>query len=216
MSVSLPTDEYVASILLRIIVSAIADLFEHQPNVLIRTQETNPTEWNLGHHFANELVPYFPWLDHDLDVIKPNYENNRPDIIFHMRGTNALNFLVVEIKRAENDDESDLTKIRNYWMRGGLQYRFGAYVNIWARDGWSTTLLSRERETILRSDWREATNHEHLSPFVMCSEDLQAFRRVGNGTVPPGRSSSCMSALLKEFASAYGATILEREINITF
>ena len=77
----------------------VTKLFEHQPDIFEFTSETGQTEWNLAHHFAVELREFFPSLDHDLDVVERNYENRRPDIIFHKRGTHKANHLVIEIKR---------------------------------------------------------------------------------------------------------------------
>ena len=74
-----------------VIAQGIAALFEHQPNIFDFTSETGQTEWNLAHHLAVELRVHFPRLDHDLDVVKRNYDNRRPDIIFHKRGTNKAN-----------------------------------------------------------------------------------------------------------------------------
>ena len=111
---------------------AIAKLFEHQPNIFEFTPETGQTEWNLAHHLAVELREYFPDLNHDLDVVKWNYDNRRPDIIFHKRGTHKANHLVVEIKRDGDhaDIHADIEKIQSHWFRAPLQYRFGAVVNL--------------------------------------------------------------------------------------
>src|SRR5229473_1056289 len=86
---------------------AVANLFAHQPNIFEFTSETGQTEWNLAHHLAVELREFFPSLDHDLDVVKRNYDNRRPDIIFHKRGTHKANHLVVEIKRDGNSRDID-------------------------------------------------------------------------------------------------------------
>ncbi|MBV5326512.1 MAG: hypothetical protein JZU65_02565 [Chlorobium sp.] len=110
-----------------ILVSSIHNLFEHQPDVLTNTSATGMTEWNLGHHLANEIAKYIFWLNHDLDVVKRNHHNQRPDIIFHIRGSNSLNFLVVEIK-CHNDNKNDLRKIKEDWMGTDLHYRYGASV----------------------------------------------------------------------------------------
>jgi len=111
---------------------AIARLFEHQPNIFEFTSETGQTEWNLAHHLAVELCKFFPGLDHDLDVVKWNYENRRPDIIFHKRGTHEANYLVVEMKRDGDPSEidADIQKIHTHWFRAPLRYEFGAVVNL--------------------------------------------------------------------------------------
>jgi hypothetical protein len=114
-----------------IIYSSIKNLFANQTEIFMNTSQTNLTEWNLSYHFANELFKYIFWLDVDLDVTKRNYSNRRPDIIFHRRQINALNFLVVELKKNRNDCESDIIKIKDDWMNEPLNYRYGAYINIW-------------------------------------------------------------------------------------
>jgi len=115
-----------------ILEQAIVRLFERQPNIFNFTPTTGQTEWNLAHHLAVELCEFFPSLDHDLDVLKRDYDNRRPDIIFHTRGTHKANYLVVEIKRDGNPREidSDVEKIMAYWFRAPLLYEFGAVVNL--------------------------------------------------------------------------------------
>lgn len=115
-----------------ILEQAIDALFERQPNIFEFTPETGQTEWNLAHHFAIELCRFFPSLDHDLDVVKWNYGNRRPDIILHKRGTHAANFLVVEMKRDchPQEIEAEVHKINEHWFREPLLYKFGAVVNL--------------------------------------------------------------------------------------
>lgn len=115
-----------------ILEKAVANLFERQPNIFEFTPETGQTEWNLTHHLAVELHAFFPSLDHDLDVLKRGYDNMRPDIVFHKRGTHTSNFLVVEVKSDGNphDIEADMEKIHVHWFREPLRYQFGAVVNL--------------------------------------------------------------------------------------
>jgi len=110
-----------------ILVSSIRNLFDHQPDVLTNTSATGMTEWNLGHHLANEISKYIFWLNHDLDVTKRNFDNRRPDIIFHRRGIYTLNFLVIEIK-CNNYIHEDLRKLKDDWMGEELHYRYGASI----------------------------------------------------------------------------------------
>lgn len=124
------------NILASVLNSSVKNLFKNQPDVLLHTSATTMTEWNLGHHLSNEIKKYIFWLNHDVDVSKRNYDNRRPDIIFHKRGIFSLDFLVVEVKRNENDDRSDIRKIKNHWMRGRLNYSYGAYINIWNKDNY--------------------------------------------------------------------------------
>ncbi|MEK4738581.1 MULTISPECIES: hypothetical protein [Bacillus] len=114
-----------------IVYSSIINLFQNQPDIFENTDQTNFTEWNLNYHLSNEIAKYIFWLNVDLDVTKRNYQNRRPDIIFHKRKTNTLNFLVVELKKSRNDNQSDINKIIEEWMRKPLNYRYGVYVNIW-------------------------------------------------------------------------------------
>jgi len=107
---------------------AIHRLLETQPDIFRFTSQTNQTEWNLAHHLANEIHKEFPELNCDVDLIKPNYENRRPDIVLHKRGTHADNCLVIEVKRDEAQMHEDLDKIVRYWFVPPLNYQFGASV----------------------------------------------------------------------------------------
>ena len=111
---------------------AVANLFERQSSIFEFTPETGQTEWNLTHHLAVELHAFFPSLDYDLDVVKRDYGNMRPDIVFHKRGTHESNYLVVEVKRDGNarEVEADIEKIHAHWFRNPLHYQFGAVVNL--------------------------------------------------------------------------------------
>lgn len=124
-----------------IVYSSIINLFQNQPDIFENTDQTNFTEWNLNYHLSNEIAKYIFWLNVDLDVTKRNYQNRRPDIIFHKRKTNTLNFLVVELKKSRNDNQSDINKIIEEWMRKPLNYRYGVYVNIWKRREYRAILL---------------------------------------------------------------------------
>ena len=115
-----------------ILEKAVANLFAHQPNIYEFAPGTGQTEWNLAHHLAVELRAFFPSLDHDLDVLKRDYDNMRPDIIFHKRGTHEANHLVVEVKRDGSpwEIDADTEKIVMHWFRAPLRYEFGATVNL--------------------------------------------------------------------------------------
>jgi len=116
------------------------NLFKNQPDVLTDTKQTTMTEWNLAHHLANEIAKYLFWLNHDIEVVKRNYNLKRPDIIFHKRGSN-LNFLVIELKTGR-DIQHDMKRIRNEWMKN-LGYRLGASVVISMADDWQIYLFDR-------------------------------------------------------------------------
>jgi len=117
-----------------ILEKAIANLFEHQPNILKFTAQTGQTEWNLAYHLAVELSALLPALDCDIDVLKRGYGygNRRPDIIFHARGNHRSNFLVIEMKRDGKltDIRRDIKKIQGHWFRRPLHYQFGASINL--------------------------------------------------------------------------------------
>jgi hypothetical protein len=86
----------------------------------------------LACHLAKEIHLIFPEYDYDLDVVKPNLGNKRPDIVLHKRGTNNYNFLVVEVKKAGQPAEIDADegKIMSCWFGKELHYRYGAIINI--------------------------------------------------------------------------------------
>ena len=111
---------------------AIMNLFEHQKNIFDFTSQTSQTEWNLGHHYANEVHKFFTDYDCDLDVVKTNFHNRRPDIIFHNRGYNDRNILVIEIKFDETEEvvAEEIQRIRDNWFHPPLSYDFGAVVNL--------------------------------------------------------------------------------------
>jgi hypothetical protein len=109
-------------------------MFVNQPDLASFTSQTGHHEPNFSFHLANELWKYFTWLNCDFDVIKREYENKRPDVIFHRRGRNRFNLLVVEVKRKANFDvddwicKKDEDKIKDVWFGGRLRYPFGVSV----------------------------------------------------------------------------------------
>lgn len=109
---------------------AAKQLLKRQPNLFDFTAETKQSELNIAHHYLSEASKFFKELDADYDLIKSNKGNRRPDIVFHRRGTHELNFLVVEVKRAEKHMAVDLEKIKEYWFSKPLSYRYGASVVI--------------------------------------------------------------------------------------
>ena len=111
---------------------AIKMLFLKQPNIFQFTSATGQTEWNLAHHLANELHLCFQDYDCDLDVIKVNLGNRRPDIIFHKRDPHGSNFLAIQLKRDGSLSEinDDIEKVNAYWFDEPLRYEFGAVINI--------------------------------------------------------------------------------------
>jgi hypothetical protein len=123
-----------------ILCSALKNLFDNQSDIFNFTSQTGQTEWNLTHHLANEIHKYIFWLNHDLDVMKKNVGNKRPDIIFHKREINELNFLVVEVKRYASV-EKDIRKIQEHWMKGELKYRFGANIKIVSKDKYEVIIF---------------------------------------------------------------------------
>lgn len=135
-----------------ILTSAIRNLFAHQPNVLEHTSWTGMTEWNFGHHLSNEIAKYIFWLNHDMDVVKRNYNNRRPDIIFHKREINELNYLVIEIKRGnssyvnrqELEIEYDVKKIQNDWMGADLHYSFGSLIVVNSKSDFEVIVFNKD------------------------------------------------------------------------
>jgi len=129
-----------------ILTLAIRNLFDQQPDVLKNTSRTRMTEWNLGHHLTNEITKYIFWLNHDMDVTKSNHNNRRPDIIFHKRGINALNFIVIELKHRGISSDEDIRKIKEVWMGPELHYRFGASINISNKNKYEVIVFHEDKE----------------------------------------------------------------------
>ena len=131
----------------RILCSAAQAMWRKEPTLGKYTSETAEYELNLAFHYAAELRNWFPFLDCDFDVTKPNFNRERPDIILHRRGSD-LNFLVVEVKRERFREAvlADLQQIRERWFRGNLRYRYGAAA-ILDEDGcgFEAQVLSREQ-----------------------------------------------------------------------
>ncbi len=147
-------------IIAKILWSSLANLFKNQPDILNNTSQTNMTEWNFAHHLANEIAKYIFWLNHDLEVIKKDFNRERPDIIFHKRGTNDFNFLVVEIKFNRNRCE-DIKKIKEHWMKPPLSYRFGVSFQIINGENWSFDIFSQngEKQTITSYTFKTPLPH---------------------------------------------------------
>ena len=77
--------------------------------------------------------------------MKVNYSNRRPDIIIHRRGPETkYNLLVVEVKREgpARGIRDDATKIQDYWFSEGLQYQFGATINLKAGNSADVTVFA--------------------------------------------------------------------------
>ena len=163
-----------------ILASAATSLAEEQPTLSKFTSETNEYEPNLSFHYANILRRFLFWLDCDFDVSKPNLGNRRPDIIFHKRGIHALNFLVVEVKRSECDAQEDIDKIRAFWFKEPLLYRFGASVVLGGNGSFTVRLLERESK---KEETR--TNNKDFSKLrsLKDSESGVAVMKLGNRIV---------------------------------
>jgi hypothetical protein len=123
---------YMDEILIEIKLTRAAEaLFINQPDIFDFTSETHQTEWNLAHHLANEIHKLFNEFDCDIDILKINLAKRRPDIVIHKRGSNAMNLLVVEVKRDNSYGlEGDIRKIEEYWFNDWLNYKYGAVINI--------------------------------------------------------------------------------------
>jgi hypothetical protein len=122
---------------------AIEALYTKQPNIFIFSSETGQTEWNLAHHLAIEAHRLFPNYDCDLDVTKPNLARRRPDIIFHKRGSNESNYLVIEVKRDAfpASFKDDIEKIKSIWFGHPLHYQFGAVINLKSNKAYEIRVL---------------------------------------------------------------------------
>lgn len=110
-------------------------MFDKNRDFSAFTIQTAHHEPNFSFHLAKELWGYFPWLNCDFDVTKRDHDDQRPDIIFHKRGVNRFNFLVVEVKRRGHHAVntrwicgSDETKIQEHWFADDLEYSYGLSV----------------------------------------------------------------------------------------
>src|SRR5258708_16736409 len=113
---------------------AVRSFYERQPDVFKFTEETGPSEWNLAYHFSQDVAPFIPYLDLDVELLKRSHNNMRPDIVFHRRGVHKSNYLVIELKRDGSPSviAKDVAKIREHWFRKPLSYQFGAAINLCA------------------------------------------------------------------------------------
>ncbi len=118
---------------------AAKSLFDHQPDIYEFTPESGETEWNIAHHYANEVSKLLPAFACDVEITKtPQYDDEgrkRPDIILHKRRMHDGNFLVIELKLKRQEqlvetlDSKDAKKIKEHWFREKFRYTFGAQVN---------------------------------------------------------------------------------------
>jgi len=118
------------NLLMRILCSAARQTRQNNPDLGSFSSETFQHELNLQFHYANALRTWLPWLNCDFNLSKRHLNREMPDIVFHKRGINALNFLVLEVKRRrhENKVPADLEQIRERWFGARLHYDFGAAV----------------------------------------------------------------------------------------
>ena len=136
-------NQKMADLIKRILSSSVKNLFENQPTIFSFTPETGETEWNLSHHLAFEIQKYLSWLDHDVELIKKNHENKRPDIVFHKRDINELNFLVVEVKTSSKISK-DIDKIKENFIDGEL-YKFGVAIKINGDKSFNACLIAKDK-----------------------------------------------------------------------
>jgi hypothetical protein len=195
----------------RIICSALNNVFTGQPNLSkFIPQETAEREPNLSFHFANELWKYLFWLDCDFDVTKSFHEDKRPDMVFHKRGINALNFLVVEVKRKSNPlgFSADLEKIQNHWFGVDLHYQFGASVVIDEKTGdYELRLLERDRRDEVTLVKKSSFNSP-LNLSDLCFNARKMLNTKVDGVVGTEKAKADTTALVEDFnkwvGSAYG------------
>jgi len=109
--------------------NSIRNLFQNQEDIFEFTGESGATEWNLAHHLAFEIQKEFPDYQHDIELTKRTSGFKRPDIVIHKRGNHNSNLLVVEVKYRRSIKE-DIDKIRKYWFKKPLFYRFGASIKL--------------------------------------------------------------------------------------
>ena len=113
---------------------AWSNLLLDQPDFGTFTPRTSQRELNIAHHYANYVLPLIKTrieqISCDFDVWKGEI-HKRPDIVFHTRGNDSNNFLVLELKvdGSQQQKRDELSRIREHWLNG-FDYRFGAYVNV--------------------------------------------------------------------------------------
>ena len=64
---------------------------------------------------------------------KGNTVSVYPDIIIHKRGNNDSNLIVIEVKKANADDNSkkfDCEKLKAFTKNDGLEYKYGIYLEL--------------------------------------------------------------------------------------
>lgn len=110
---------------------AVEILLADQPDIFELTDASRETEWNLASHLAGKLSPFFDGYRCDLELVKPEAGNRRPDIVIHKRGTFESDLLAIEVKRDNlKGTFADKEKIERYWFAQPYVYQFGAVVNL--------------------------------------------------------------------------------------
>ena len=113
------------------ITEAIKALLADQPDLFELTEASRETEWNLASQFARKLAPFFDEYRCDLELLKPEAGNRRPDIVIHKRGTFESDLLVLEVKRDNlKGTLADKEKVERHWFAQPYLYQFGAVVNL--------------------------------------------------------------------------------------
>ncbi|MCV4230540.1 hypothetical protein OHJ21_05100 [Virgibacillus sp. LDC1] len=160
-----------------LIYSSIQNFFQNENDFFEYTSQTGMTEWNLTHHVSNELSKYIFWLNHELDVTKLEYKRKRPDVIFHKRASNRFNFLVVEAKKNRRDKQRDIQKIEEHWMSKTLNYRFGAYINIWGPNQFKAFLIVQEFDGFKEIEITK-NNSEYISLHILGEQFKNHIRKT--------------------------------------
>jgi hypothetical protein len=183
------------NLLARILCSAASSMWAKDPGLGAYSSETEQHELNLAFHYACELRNWLPWLKCDFDVSKRIFrqtdgtfekeKHKRPDIIFHRRKIQALNLLVVELKRKKTSPaaKEDLRRIRYHWMEAPYRYRFGA----------SVIMADAKMDFIVRLLSRDQREEE---PVTLTSSTM------GKPLHPPNHSADGLKALVERSAAA--------------
>ena len=96
----------------------------------------NVNERSMTHHLANSIEALFPGYDVECEYNRMLNANGGkpipkkvgggniiPDIIIHKRGTNEKNLLVIEVKKADENTDDDIQKIKD--CKSTLEYKYG-------------------------------------------------------------------------------------------
>jgi hypothetical protein len=113
------------------LVTSLKELIEKDLKLI----ELGASERSLTHRLAIYIEKQFPDYECDCEFNRAgvgtpkrvnglNVASAYPDIIVHLRGTNASNLLVIEVKKEGVNNSEDRLKLVQYIREYGYQYAF--------------------------------------------------------------------------------------------